>query len=62
MYAKAQIDGVAHFDFRLLNKSDLEHRILAVIESGGSLDERCEHRPEVPFAFVADPDGCVIEF
>ena len=54
--------GVAHFGLRLLNKSDLEAAIQAVIEAGGGLVERGEHQPGVPFAYVADPDGYVIEF
>ena len=54
--------GVAHFGLRLLNKSDLEAAIQAVIEAGGGLVERGEHHPGVPFAYVTDPDGYVIEF
>ena len=57
MYAKAQIDGVAHFDFRLLNKSDLEHRILAVIEGGGSPS----YGVNTSRGYVADPDGYAID-
>ena len=42
--------------------SDLEAAIQAVTEAGGSLVERGEHQPGVPFAYVADPDGYVVEF
>ena len=53
--------GVAHFGFRLLNKDDLEAAVQTVIEAGGSLIEQGEHQPGWPFAYVADPDGYVIE-
>ena len=53
--------GVAHFGFRLVNKDDLESAVQTVIEAGGSLIERGEHQPGVRFAYVADPDGYVIE-
>ena len=53
--------GVAHFGFRLQDKDALEDAIHEVIEAGGSLVERGEHQPGVPYAYVADPDGYVIE-
>lgn len=53
--------GIAHFGFRLRNAADLDKAIAEVEAAGGSLLERGEHPPGVPFAYVADPDGYVIE-
>jgi catechol 2,3-dioxygenase-like lactoylglutathione lyase family enzyme len=53
--------GVDHIGFRLLDKSQLDDAIAVVIDAGGRLIERGEHTPDHPFAYVADPDGYVIE-
>jgi catechol 2,3-dioxygenase-like lactoylglutathione lyase family enzyme len=53
--------GVAHFGFRREPDSDLEAAISDVEAGGGKLLERGEHQPGVPFAYVQDPDGYVIE-
>jgi catechol 2,3-dioxygenase-like lactoylglutathione lyase family enzyme len=53
--------GVDHIGFRLLDKSRLEEAIALVIDAGGRLVERGEHSGGHPFAYVADPDGYVIE-
>ena len=53
--------GVGHFGFRLKSKEDLDRAVQTVISSGGSLINRGEHQPGQPFAYVADPDGYVIE-
>ncbi len=53
--------GVDHIGFRLLNKSQLDDAIAAVIDAGGRVVERGEHSPDHPFAYVADLDGYVIE-
>lgn len=53
--------GVAHFGFRLATSADLEAAIAEVEGAGGKLIQRGEHAPGVPFAYVADPDGYVIE-
>jgi catechol 2,3-dioxygenase-like lactoylglutathione lyase family enzyme len=53
--------GVDHIGFRLLDKSRLDDAVAAVIDAGGRLVERGEHTPDQPFAYVADPDGYVIE-
>jgi catechol 2,3-dioxygenase-like lactoylglutathione lyase family enzyme len=53
--------GVAHFGFRLCDTADLDAAIAAVEAAGGRLVERGEHAPGVPFAYVSDPDGYVIE-
>jgi catechol 2,3-dioxygenase-like lactoylglutathione lyase family enzyme len=53
--------GVAHFGFRRLEGQDLDDAIAEVETAGGRLVERGEHSPGVPYAYVADPDGYVIE-
>jgi catechol 2,3-dioxygenase-like lactoylglutathione lyase family enzyme len=53
--------GVAHFGFRLKDPVLLDGAIAEVEEAGGKLIRRGEHAPGVPFAYVADPDGYVIE-
>ena len=53
--------GVAHFGFRLANSTDLETAIAEIEAAGGKLIRRGEHAPGVPFAYVEDPDGYVIE-
>jgi catechol 2,3-dioxygenase-like lactoylglutathione lyase family enzyme len=52
--------GIAHFGFSL-TKGDLESAIKEVKKAGGKLLERGEHSPGVPYVYVADPDGYVIE-
>ena len=51
--------GVSHFGFRVV--SDFDAAIADVEAAGGRLIGRGEHAPGVRFAYVADPDGCVIE-
>ena len=53
--------GVGHFGFSLRNKEELEGAVQEVVSGGGSLIERGEHQPGVPYAYVIDPDGYVIE-
>jgi len=53
--------GVDHFGFRLLDKADLDEAVREVEAAGGRLVERGEHAPGVPYAYVADPDGYLIE-
>jgi len=52
--------GISHFGFELV-KGDLDAAIQEVEKAGGKLVERGEHAPSVPYAYVADPDGYVIE-
>jgi catechol 2,3-dioxygenase-like lactoylglutathione lyase family enzyme len=52
--------GIAHFGFELI-KGDLDAAIEEVQKAGGKLLERGEHSPRTPYAYVADPDGYVIE-
>jgi len=53
--------GVAHFGFRLTDPASLDAAIAEVEAAGGRLVRRGEHGPGIPFAYVADPDGYVIE-
>lgn len=53
--------GVDHFGFRLADADDLDRAVAEVEAAGGRLLRRGEHAPGVHFAYVADPDGYVIE-
>jgi catechol 2,3-dioxygenase-like lactoylglutathione lyase family enzyme len=53
--------GIAHFGFNLLGAADLNAALVEVEQAGGKLVSRGEHAPGVPFLYVADPDGYVIE-
>ncbi len=53
--------GVDHFGFRLTEASDLDAAVTEVEAAGGRLIKRGEHAPGVPFAYISDPDGYVIE-
>ncbi|MEW6597387.1 MAG: VOC family protein [Pseudomonadota bacterium] len=53
--------GVAHFGFRLVAPEDMEGAIAAVLAAGGELKEQGLFAPGCPYAFVADPDGYLIE-
>jgi len=52
--------GIAHFGFSV-TKGDLDSAIKEVKRAGGKLLERGEHSPGVPYVYVSDPDGYVIE-
>jgi catechol 2,3-dioxygenase-like lactoylglutathione lyase family enzyme len=54
-------DGVDHFGFRLKDPDDLERAIAEVEAAGGKLVERGNHGPGIPYAYVSDPDGYLIE-
>jgi len=45
----------------LADPSDVDAAIAEIEAAGGRLIRRGEHAPGVPFAYVADPDGYVIE-
>jgi len=53
--------GVDHFGFRLVDKTQLGRAIEEVERAGGRLFERGEHAPGIPYAYVVDPDGYMIE-
>ena len=52
--------GIAHFGFSLVD-ADLDTAIKEVKKAGGKLLERGEHAPGVPYAYLSDLDGYVIE-
>lgn len=53
--------GIDHFGFRLRDPGDLDAAVAEVEAAGGKLLSRGEHAPGVRYAYVADPDGYVIE-
>jgi catechol 2,3-dioxygenase-like lactoylglutathione lyase family enzyme len=53
--------GILHFGFQLDKKAELDDAINQVVAAGGQLKRRGEFTPEVPFAYVSDPDGYEIE-
>ena len=53
--------GVNHFGFRLSDGAGLDAAITEVEAAGGTLIKRGEHAPGVPFAYIRDPDGYLIE-
>jgi catechol 2,3-dioxygenase-like lactoylglutathione lyase family enzyme len=53
--------GIEHFGFRRADGQDLDDAIAQIEHAGGRLVERGEHAPGVQFAYVADPDGYLIE-
>jgi len=52
--------GVSHFGFSI-GKGNLDEMVQQVVSAGGKLQRRGQHAPGVPFAYVNDPDGYVIE-
>jgi catechol 2,3-dioxygenase-like lactoylglutathione lyase family enzyme len=60
--AAAITGNIDHFGFRLADTSNLDQAIQEVLGAGGRLVERGEHQPGRPYAYVADPDGHMIEF
>lgn len=51
----------AHVGLRLAEGERLDHALVEVSRAGGSVLERGEHAPGRPYAYVADPDGNVLE-
>ena len=51
----------AHVGLRLSDGEDLDAAVEEVVAAGGALLERSEHAPGLPYAYVADPHGNVIE-
>ncbi len=54
--------GLDHFGFRLQDRNDLDAALAEIVAAGGKVIERGEHVPGVPFAYVSDPEGYVLEF
>jgi catechol 2,3-dioxygenase-like lactoylglutathione lyase family enzyme len=55
------VGGVAHFGFRLKDAAQLDAAIAEVEAAGGTLLEQGDHGPGNRYAYVADPDGYLIE-
>ena len=53
--------GILHYGFQLEDKAQLDNAIEQVIAAGGSLKKRGDFGPDLPFAYVRDPDGYEIE-
>lgn len=53
--------GIGHFGFRRKDSLRINEAIREVEAAGGRLIQRGEHAPGAPFAYVADPDGYMIE-
>ena len=56
-----QPGGFEHFGITVTDRSRLDEAIAAVEAAGGALVQRGEHEPGVPYAYIRDPDGYVIE-
>jgi catechol 2,3-dioxygenase len=53
--------GVAHFGLRIRDVEQLDAAAAEIESAGGTVLERGKHAGEFPYAYVADPDGNVIE-
>ena len=53
--------GYEHFGITVKDRTELDNCIASVIAAGGTLVDKGEHAPGIPYAYVADPDGYVIE-
>jgi catechol 2,3-dioxygenase-like lactoylglutathione lyase family enzyme len=53
--------GSSHFGIMLEGREDYETAIAAAPEFGGQLVSQCEHGGIVAHAYIADPDGYVVE-
>jgi lactoylglutathione lyase len=53
--------GISHFGIRIADRAELDQAVEQVTRAGGKLISRGEHAPGVAYAYLADPDGYVIE-
>jgi len=53
--------GYEHFGITVKDRDQLDDCIALAIANGGSLVDKGEHAPGVPYAYITDPDGYVIE-
>ncbi|MGI8824952.1 MAG: VOC family protein [Chloroflexota bacterium] len=53
--------GLLHVGLALDDSQDLEEAVRELEQNGGTVVERGEHDPGMFYAYVADPDGYVIE-
>ena len=60
-YLAGSRGSIGQFGFRLANPLDLDTAIAEVERAGGKLLSRGKHASGALFAYVADPDGYIIE-
>jgi catechol 2,3-dioxygenase-like lactoylglutathione lyase family enzyme len=53
--------GYEHFGITVEDRNQLDQCIALAIAAGGTLVDRGEHAAGVPYAYISDPDGYVIE-
>ena|SRR5689334_10979170 len=53
--------SITHFGFRLTDPGDIDVAAKAVLEAGGSIEERGEFVPGEPYLFARDRDGHLVE-
>ena len=53
--------GYEHFGITALDRESLDEAVTAIQAAGGELVEKGEHAPGVPYAYIRDLDGYVIE-
>ena len=53
--------GYEHFGITVKDRAQLDDAIALVLDAGGTLVDKGEHAPGIPYAYVSDPDGYVIE-
>jgi len=53
--------SITHFGFRLTDPRDIDVAAKAVIDAGGSIEERGEFVPGEPYLFARDRDGHLVE-
>jgi catechol 2,3-dioxygenase-like lactoylglutathione lyase family enzyme len=56
-----QQGGFEHFGITVSDRDRLDDAIALAIGAGGTLIDKGEHAPGVPYAYIGDPDGYVIE-
>lgn len=59
--AAGRSGGVIHFGFRLRSPEEIDAAALEIERAGGTILDRGEFAPGVPFLFASDPDGYEIE-
>jgi catechol 2,3-dioxygenase-like lactoylglutathione lyase family enzyme len=53
--------GYEHFGITVMDRGALDDAVAAIEAAGGALVEKGEHASGVPYAYVRDPDGYIIE-
>jgi len=53
--------GIDHVGLTLAPGQSLEAAVEDVVRAGGHVVQRGEHEPGMPFAYVTDPDGNMLE-